>query len=70
MLPLATFVQQVPSSRINSHGLLSTVSYMPQSETDIITLACWAENTIGRQSHPCLVHIVPGREYFIMDILY
>lgn len=38
---------------------------MPQSDSDIITLACWAENVVGRQSHPCLIHILPAREYQI-----
>ncbi|KAL7023357.1 hypothetical protein ACKWTF_012568 [Chironomus riparius] len=54
-------VSPVPSSRINSHGLVSAVTHMPQSESDIITLACWAENTVGRQSHPCLIHVLPAR---------
>lgn len=57
-------IQQVPNARINSHGLLSAVTYLPQSDTDIVTLACWAMNTIGRQSFPCLVHILPARKYF------
>jgi hypothetical protein len=56
-------VQQVLNSRINSHGLVSAVTYLPQSETDIITLACWAMNSIGKQSLPCLVHILPARKY-------
>lgn len=56
-------VQQVVNSRINSHGLVSAMTYLPQSDSDIVTLACWATNTIGRQSLPCLVHILPARKY-------
>lgn len=56
-------VQQVLNSRINSHGLVSAVTYLPQSDSDIVTLACWAMNAIGRQSLPCLVHILPARKY-------
>lgn len=59
-------VQQVLNSRINSHGLVSAVTYLPQSESDIITLACWAMNAVGRQSLPCLVHILPARKYTFM----
>lgn len=59
-------VQQVLNSRINSHGLVSAVTYLPQSESDIITLACWAMNVVGRQSLPCLVHILPARKYKFM----
>lgn len=56
-------VQQVLNSRINSHGLVSAVTYLPQSDSDIVTLACWAMNAVGRQSLPCLVHILPARKY-------
>jgi hypothetical protein len=45
------------------------VTYLPQSESDIITLACWAMNVVGRQSLPCLVHILPARKYkFMLNI--
>ncbi|CRL07814.1 CLUMA_CG020768, isoform A, partial [Clunio marinus] len=54
-------VSPVLNSRISSHGLLSAVTYLPQSDSDIVTLACWAMNSVGRQSLPCLVHILPAR---------
>lgn len=63
-------VQQVVNSRINSHGLLSAVTYLPQSDSDIVTLACWAMNAVGRQSLPCLVHILPARKYMFSFIHY
>ncbi|GAB0094140.1 Immunoglobulin-like domain [Sergentomyia squamirostris] len=54
-------VSPVLNSRINSHGLVSSMTYMPQSDTEFITLACWASNAVGRQTIPCLIHIFPAR---------
>ncbi|XP_055679203.1 hemicentin-1 isoform X3 [Lutzomyia longipalpis] len=54
-------VSPVLNSRINSHGLVSSMTYMPQSDSEFITLACWASNSVGRQTIPCLIHIFPAR---------
>ena len=56
-------VSPVVSSRVTSHGLLSTMVYLPQSDAELVTLACWASNAIGRQMTPCLIHIIPASEY-------
>ncbi|KAH8306438.1 hypothetical protein KR018_011521 [Drosophila ironensis] len=53
-------VSPVLNSRIQSNGLASTVTYLPQSDSELITLACWASNAVGRQTTPCLVHILPA----------
>ncbi|XP_053970042.1 hemicentin-1 [Anastrepha ludens] len=53
-------VSPVLNSRITSNGLVSTVTYLPQTDSELITLACWASNSVGRQTTPCLVHILPA----------
>ncbi|XP_023159288.1 hemicentin-1, partial [Ceratitis capitata] len=53
-------VSPVLNSRITSNGLVSTVTYLPQTDSELITLACWASNSVGRQTIPCLVHILPA----------
>ncbi|XP_017041692.1 nephrin isoform X3 [Drosophila ficusphila] len=53
-------VSPVLNSRIQSNGLASTVTYLPQTDSELITLACWASNAVGRQTTPCLVHILPA----------
>jgi hypothetical protein len=51
---------KVLSSRIQSHGLISAMTYLPQSDSELVTLACWASNAVGRQTTPCLIHILPA----------
>uniref|UniRef100_A0A1B0BBE0 Ig-like domain-containing protein n=1 Tax=Glossina palpalis gambiensis TaxID=67801 RepID=A0A1B0BBE0_9MUSC len=51
-------VSPVLNSRIQSKGLVSTVTYLPQTDSELITLACWASNVVGRQAVPCLIHIL------------
>ncbi|XP_034487354.1 nephrin isoform X2 [Drosophila innubila] len=53
-------VSPVLNSRIQSNGLTSTMTYLPQTDSELITLACWASNVVGRQTAPCLVHILPA----------
>uniref|UniRef100_A0A1B0GE06 Ig-like domain-containing protein n=1 Tax=Glossina morsitans morsitans TaxID=37546 RepID=A0A1B0GE06_GLOMM len=53
-------VSPVLNSRIQSKGLVSTVTYLPQTDSELITLACWASNVVGRQAAPCLIHILPA----------
>lgn len=52
--------KKVLNSRITSNGLISTMTYLPQSDVELITLACWASNAVGHQSQPCLIHILPA----------
>ncbi|PNF40668.1 hypothetical protein B7P43_G05163 [Cryptotermes secundus] len=54
-------VLPVPGSRVIHSGLISVLRYTPESEVDFGTLACWASNSIGRQTVPCLFHIVPAK---------
>ncbi|XP_058811961.1 uncharacterized protein LOC131676713 isoform X3 [Topomyia yanbarensis] len=54
-------VSPVLNSRISSHGLVSTMTYLPQSDSELVTLACWAMNSVGRQTVPCLIHILPAK---------
>ncbi|XP_069681580.1 neural cell adhesion molecule 2 isoform X2 [Periplaneta americana] len=54
-------VLPVPGSRVIHQGLVSLLRYTPESEVDYGTLACWASNSIGRQSVPCLFHIVAAK---------
>jgi hypothetical protein len=56
-------VLPVPGSRVIHSGLISVLRYTPESEVDYGTLACWASNSIGRQSVPCLFHIVTASKY-------
>lgn len=59
-------VLPIPSSRVTSHGHVSTLRYTPVSEGDFGTLACWASNPVGRQQKPCLVHVVHASKYYII----
>uniref|UniRef100_A0AAG5CS19 Ig-like domain-containing protein n=1 Tax=Anopheles atroparvus TaxID=41427 RepID=A0AAG5CS19_ANOAO len=54
-------VSPVLNSRISSHGLVSTMTHLPQSDSELVTLACWAINNVGRQTVPCLIHILPAK---------
>lgn len=44
----------------------SELTYKPLSDLDYGTLICWADNSIGRQLEPCVFHLVPAGEYFII----
>ncbi|XP_067623332.1 uncharacterized protein side-III [Eurosta solidaginis] len=39
---------------------VSELIYTPKSERDYGTLACWGQNSIGKQSEPCLFQVVPA----------
>lgn len=54
-------VLPMPNSRVENKGLVSTIEYTPNAETDYGTLACWASNSIGRQRTPCIFNIVPAK---------
>lgn len=43
--------------------IIETVSeliYTPKNEREYGTLACWARNSIGKQTEPCLFQVVPA----------
>lgn len=54
---------QVLNSRITSNGLVSTMTYLAPTDSEL-TLACWASNAVGRQEIPCLIHIIPASKWF------
>jgi hypothetical protein len=37
---------------------MSILRYTPVSELDYGTLSCWAQNTIGTQTSPCVFQVV------------
>lgn len=43
---------------------VSELLYAPKNERDFGTLACWAKNTIGKQTEPCLFQVVPAGERY------
>lgn len=53
---------QVLNSRITSNGLVSTMTYLAPTDSEL-TLACWASNAVGRQEVPCLIHIIPASKW-------
>lgn len=59
--------KQVLNSRITSNGLVSTMTYLAPSDSEL-TLACWASNVIGRQKMPCLIHIIPASKYHLWTV--
>lgn len=42
---------------------MSAMTYLPQSDAELVTLACWASNVVGRQMAPCLIHILPASKW-------
>ncbi|XP_076031364.1 uncharacterized protein LOC143019535 isoform X2 [Oratosquilla oratoria] len=48
----------VPDGRFVVSGTESRVNYIPMNELDYGTLLCWANNSIGIQTLPCVFHIV------------
>lgn len=60
-------VLPMPNSRVENKGLVSTIEYTPNAETDYGTLACWASNSIGRQRTPCIFNIVPASELLTIN---
>ncbi|XP_058801871.1 neural cell adhesion molecule 1-like isoform X2 [Phymastichus coffea] len=50
-------VSAVPNPRPLSH----TLEYVPRSDDDFGTVACWAINSIGQQKHPCRFDLIPAK---------
>ncbi|XP_047116145.1 formin-like protein 16 [Schistocerca piceifrons] len=51
---------EVPPHRFNSSATASVLAYTPVAEMDYGTVLCWADNTAGRQPHPCVFHVIPA----------
>ncbi|XP_045472886.1 nephrin-like isoform X2 [Harmonia axyridis] len=50
---------EISPKRISNEKFTSIVKYMPMNENDYGTLLCLAENEVGRQTEPCVFHVVP-----------
>ncbi|XP_068232062.1 nephrin-like [Palaemon carinicauda] len=54
---------EVPESKFTvGLGGRSVVVYTPMSDLDYGTLLCTAENMVGRQTIPCVFHIIPATQ--------
>ena len=42
------------------NGSTSTVDYIPRTPLDYGSLLCWASNSVGRQSQPCVFQLAPA----------
>jgi len=61
----------VPSENILVDGSISVASYKPKTEMDYGTLLCWADNELGRQSVPCVYHVIPaGKNICLLKIIF
>lgn len=40
--------------------MYSVATYQPKNELDYGTLLCWAENELGSQTVPCILHVIPA----------
>ncbi|XP_064078171.1 LOW QUALITY PROTEIN: uncharacterized protein LOC135195701 [Macrobrachium nipponense] len=51
---------RIPDDQFIVVEMESRISYTPRDEMDYGTLQCWANNTIGMQSEPCMYKIIPA----------
>lgn len=49
---------EIGKERYYRNGSRSILKYIPVSDQDYGTLACWGENSVGMQRHPCLFQVV------------
>jgi len=49
---------EVPRNRYTASGPLSLLTYRPMASLDYGTLLCYAANSAGSQSEPCVFHIL------------
>ena len=50
----------IQQDQMRVNGTASVVDYIPRTEMDYGSLLCWAENSLGRQSRPCVFQLVPA----------
>lgn len=55
--------------RSNAVETVSELLYVPKNERDFGTLACWAKNSIGKQTEPCLFQVVPAGEHLVWSVI-
>ncbi|XP_018020507.1 hemicentin-2 [Hyalella azteca] len=54
--------ERVPVERVynSEEGGWSGVLFVARTQQDYGSLQCWAQNTVGKMSKPCLFHVVPA----------
>uniref|UniRef100_A0A6A7G0P9 Protein turtle homolog A-like n=1 Tax=Hirondellea gigas TaxID=1518452 RepID=A0A6A7G0P9_9CRUS len=50
----------MPQNTFSSHGMSSTLNYLPHTELDFGSLLCWAANDVGLMKEPCVINVVPA----------
>lgn len=63
-------VSPMQNLRVENKGLVSTLEYTPSKDQDFGPLACWASNSVGRQTIPCIFNIVLARESQLFFIIF
>lgn len=53
----------IAQSHVIQEKLRSTASYTPITERDYGSLLCWAKNSRGMQTEPCVFHVIPAGSY-------
>ena len=56
------FINIIESHQVTENNT-SIISYTPVTLLDYGTLLCYAENDLGKQKEPCVLHIVPAGQY-------
>lgn len=49
----------VQSNKVDNRGDTSLLHFTPSTD-DVLSLSCWASNSVGQQENPCLFYIVPA----------
>lgn len=57
--------QQIPQSK----RFTSTLTYKPTTDMDYGTVMCWATNSAGEQTEPCVFHIIGAGEKVSNDVI-
>lgn len=53
--------------RYTEEGPRSTAAYTPLTPLDYGTAMCWASNEFGKQSVPCVYHVIAAGKCFSLD---
>ena len=52
----------IQQSQTRMNGTRSIVDYIPRTEMDYGSLLCWAENSVGKQTEPCVFQLFPAKK--------
>jgi len=52
----------IQQSQTRMNGTCSIVDYIPRTEMDYGSLLCWAENSVGKQTEPCVFQLLPAKK--------